>query len=202
MGYLLAVALVLSVLSRWSCAQAPGDEDPICTEILPRFGVNILNYPPEVKPLMDSRHYQHLLPQNTHAVWQTVDNDNNNTGSIITSVSTVVVTLYWRNRFGLLQPAFIDCSQWKKCETAVKLVEWEAEKEAIQSHSKIFAIFTESQTINLAISKIKGVVTNCDKCKNYTYRNDDPCQNTVVLVQEIKHIAYTKIILSFAVGPG
>ena len=84
---LVAVTTVLSLLSGWSCGQAPGDEDSYCTETLPGVGVNILDYPPEVKPLMDSRHYQQLLPPNTSAVWQEVDNDNNNPSGTITSVS-------------------------------------------------------------------------------------------------------------------
>ena len=87
MGCLLAVVIVLSLLSGWSCAQAPGDGDSFCTETLPSIGVNILDYPPEVKPLMDSRHYQALLPPSTGAVWQTVDNDNNNPSNTRTNVS-------------------------------------------------------------------------------------------------------------------
>ena len=82
--------LIVSLgLSGWSCAQAPGDADPFCTETLPNDGVNILNYASEVKPLMDSRHYQQLLPPNTGAVWQTVDNDNNNRNDTTTNVSLV-----------------------------------------------------------------------------------------------------------------
>ena len=81
------VAIMLSLLSGWSCAQAPGDADPFCTETLPNVGMNILDYPPEVKPLMDSRHYQQLLPPNTGAVWQTVDNDDNNPSNVRSSVS-------------------------------------------------------------------------------------------------------------------
>ena len=87
MRCLVAVAVVLSLLSGWSCAQAPGDAQSFCTETLPSVGVNILDYPPEVKPLMDSRHYQQLLPPNTGAVWQTVDNDNNNPSNISSNVS-------------------------------------------------------------------------------------------------------------------
>ena len=91
MRCLLAVTIVLSLLSGWSCAQAPGDEDPFCTETLPSLGVNILDYPPEVKPLMDSRHYQQLLPlNNMGAVWQTVDNDDNNPSGTTTNVSCYV----------------------------------------------------------------------------------------------------------------
>ena len=86
MERLLAVVIVLTLLSGWSCAQVPGDADAFCTETLPSIGVNILDYPPEVKPLMDSCHHQQLLPPNTGAVWQTVDNDNNNPSNIRTSV--------------------------------------------------------------------------------------------------------------------
>ena len=53
MRCLIAAAVVLSLLSGWSCAQAPGDAESFCTETLPSVGVNILDYPPEVKPLMD-----------------------------------------------------------------------------------------------------------------------------------------------------
>ena len=87
MRCLVAVAFVLSLLSGWSCAQAPGDEDSFCLVDLPRIGTNILDYPPEVRPLMDSRHYRQLLPPNVGAVWQQVDNDNNNQGSLNTNVS-------------------------------------------------------------------------------------------------------------------
>jgi len=87
MKCLIAVVIVLSSLSGWSCAQAPGDAQSYCLETLPNIGVNILDYPPEVKPLMDSRHYQALLPQNPGAVWQTVDNDNNNPSGTSTNVS-------------------------------------------------------------------------------------------------------------------
>ena len=87
MRYLIAVAIVLSLLSGWSCAQAPGDAESFCTETLPSIGKNILDYAPEVKPLMDSRHYRQLLPPNMGAVWQIVDNDNNNPSNLNTDVS-------------------------------------------------------------------------------------------------------------------
>ena len=87
MGWLwLFVANLLS-LSGCCWAQAPGDAESFCTETLPSFGVNILDYPPEVKPLMDSRHYRQLLPPNIGAVWQEVDNDDNNPSGISSSVS-------------------------------------------------------------------------------------------------------------------
>ena len=87
MKCLTAVTVVLSLLSGWSCAQAPGDAQSFCTETLPSVGVNILDYRPEVKPLMDSCHYRQLLPPNFGAVWQTVDNDDNNPSNLRTSVS-------------------------------------------------------------------------------------------------------------------
>ena len=91
MKCLIAVAIVLSLLSGWSCAQAPGDAQSFCTETLPSVGVNILDYPPEVKPLMDSRHYQQLLPPNTGAVWQEVDNDINNPSNIRSRVCLLCI---------------------------------------------------------------------------------------------------------------
>lgn len=73
-------------------AQAPGDEDELCTVTLPSVGQNVIVYPPNVKPLMDSNHYEDLLPSsvsssNPGSVWQSVDNDNNNAVGFTTSVS-------------------------------------------------------------------------------------------------------------------
>ena len=71
-------------------AQAPGDENELCTVILPSIGVNVIVYPPNVKPLMDSSHYEDLLPPAANfdpPVWQQVDNDNNNPSGLATSVS-------------------------------------------------------------------------------------------------------------------
>ena len=90
--WLTALAIVLSVFYR-SFAQAPDDADPFCTETLPGIGFNILDYAPEVKPLMDSRHYQNLLPPHTNPVWQEVDNDNNNPSGTNTDVSSVEINL-------------------------------------------------------------------------------------------------------------
>ena len=87
MGWLWLLVANLLGLSGCCWAQAPGDAQSFCTETLPSVGVNILDYPPEVKPLMDSRHYQQLLPPYFGAVWQEVDNDNNNPINVRTSVS-------------------------------------------------------------------------------------------------------------------
>ena len=90
MWLIFAQVIVLSLLGE-SSTQAPDDADPFCTEILPGVGFNILDYAPEVKPLMDSRHYQNLLPPHLNAVWQEVDNDNNNPLGTTTDVSWVEI---------------------------------------------------------------------------------------------------------------
>ena len=92
MWLLVAVVIALTWFGR-SFAQAPGDADPFCTETLPGIGVNILDYAPNVKPLMDSRHYQNLLPPHADAVWQRVDNDNNNPPGTSTEVSHIHIKL-------------------------------------------------------------------------------------------------------------
>ena len=92
MWLLVAVVILLQLtLLRETFAQAPDDADPFCTETLPGIGINILDYAPEVKPLMDSRHYQNLLPPHPNPVWQRVDNDNNNPTGTTTDVSRVEI---------------------------------------------------------------------------------------------------------------
>ena len=59
-------------------AQAPGDGDELCTVTLPSICQNVPDYPTNVKPLMDSNHYDFLLPPSAGPVWQAVDNDDNN----------------------------------------------------------------------------------------------------------------------------
>ena len=90
MRMLVALTIALSVFDG-GLAQAPGDADPFCTEVLPGIGVNNQDYAHEVKPLMDSRHYQNLLPPHEDAVWQEVDNDNNNPSGTSTDVSWVEI---------------------------------------------------------------------------------------------------------------
>ena len=89
----MAVWLVL-VLSFVSCvfSQAPGDGDPICVEPLlingnpnPFFALHP-TYAANERPLMDSREYSGLLQGRNPPVWQHVDNDNNNTGGVVTNV--------------------------------------------------------------------------------------------------------------------
>ena len=94
MWLLVALVVLLQLtLLRESFAQAPDDADPFCTVTLPGIGFNILGYAPEVKPLMDSRHYQNLLPPLANPVWQEVDNDNNNPSGTTTDVSWVEVMM-------------------------------------------------------------------------------------------------------------
>ena len=73
--------------------QAPGDDDPLCTEELidgvpNSFFNNHPVYSARERPLMDSRDYIRLLQESDTAYipWQTVDRDNNNTGDVVTEV--------------------------------------------------------------------------------------------------------------------
>ena len=83
--------LLYSAMS-YVIAQAPGDGDPLCVdEVLngednPIFDLHP-TYAANERPLMDSRDYISLL-QGHNPTWQMVDNDNNNTGTVITSVSS------------------------------------------------------------------------------------------------------------------
>lgn len=78
--------LLLSTVLTVACAQAPGDEDKLCTNILPSLGQNMFAGPPNVVPLMDSSHYVFLLPPNLNPVWQSLDLDDNNPRGQETSV--------------------------------------------------------------------------------------------------------------------
>ena len=68
-------------------AVAPGDEEPLCEQIRSLLGVAPkLAYPANMTVLMDSWNYQNLLPPRTGAVWDQVDNDNNNPSEVTTNV--------------------------------------------------------------------------------------------------------------------
>ena len=73
-------------------AQAPGDTSQVCLD-LRAAGIEIVGYPPNVRPLMDSRDYENLIPDHQSPVWQRVDRDNNNPVGQITTVSLVLVVL-------------------------------------------------------------------------------------------------------------
>ena len=102
---LVTLVIVLSVFDR-SFAQAPDDADPFCTETLPGNGINILDYAPEVRPLMDSRHYQNLLPPHMNPVWQRVDNDNNNPSG------TKVINYRTPSVFGRASAEVVQLRKW------------------------------------------------------------------------------------------
>ena len=77
-GIVLFSALVSAV-----SASAPDDVDPFCSNGLtyPRV------HPPNTRFLLDSYNYINLLPPHDGAVWQQVDNDDNNEAGRGTSVS-------------------------------------------------------------------------------------------------------------------
>ena len=85
------VVLVYLGLAGCVGGQAPGDGDLICTNETingvqnPFFGFRPV-YSPNERPLIDSRDYISLL-QGDNVPWQSIDNDNNNTAGVATSVS-------------------------------------------------------------------------------------------------------------------
>ena len=89
MQALVLLGCFLALLSA-SNAQAPGDTSQVCLD-LRAAGIDIVGYPPNVKPLMDSRNYDNLLPNHQSPVWQRVDRDNNNPTGVVTTVSLILV---------------------------------------------------------------------------------------------------------------
>ena len=87
----MLISLIFAVASyQLASAQAPGDTSQVCLT-LRAAGIEIVGYPPNVKPLMDSRDYSNLLPDHQSPVWQRVDRDNNNPTGVVTSVSLPLV---------------------------------------------------------------------------------------------------------------
>ena len=70
-------------------SQAPGDGDSFCVDAtingVPNSFFTNITYPANERPLMDSRDYVGLL-NGPNPPWQQVDNDNNNTGDVVTNV--------------------------------------------------------------------------------------------------------------------
>ena len=83
----LCAAIIMSVVS----AGAPGDADSFCTDELPSRGTPPPIYPPNLKILLDSYNYVNLLPPQDGAVWQAVDNDNNNEAGRGTEVKSLIL---------------------------------------------------------------------------------------------------------------
>ena len=102
----LALHLILSVVG-----QAPGDGDPICTDqfldgITNPFFATRPTYSPNERPLMDSRDYVGLLQGGDNLPWQSVDNDNNNTAGVATTVSVGAKTLQFSNYSAIFSSGF------------------------------------------------------------------------------------------------
>ena len=66
---------------------APEDEVVLCNDRRTQGVAPIPAYSANMRVLMDSWNYQNLLPSHTGAVWDQVDNDNNNPVGTTTNVS-------------------------------------------------------------------------------------------------------------------
>ena len=66
---------------------APGDEGQICRDLRAQGVLPIPAYSANMRVLMDSWNYQNLLLPLTGAVWDQVDNDENNLVGMTTNVS-------------------------------------------------------------------------------------------------------------------
>ena len=90
----MLISVLLAVASyQLASAQAPGDTSQVCLD-LRAAGIAIVGYPPNVKPLMDSRNYENLIPFHQSPVWQRVDRDSNNPRGQLTAVSLVIVFFF------------------------------------------------------------------------------------------------------------
>ena len=65
---------------------APGDEEPLCESLRAGGFAPIPAYSANMRVLMDSWNYHNLLPLFTGAVWDQVDNDENNPSELTTNV--------------------------------------------------------------------------------------------------------------------
>ena len=80
-------ALVLTfIFMIVSAGVAPGDEEPLCQQLRAEAVAPIPAYAANMRVLMDSWNYRNLLPTRTGAVWDQVDNDDNNPSSGINNV--------------------------------------------------------------------------------------------------------------------
>ena len=85
----LLVELLLKV-NRGSSV-APGDEDQLFCENLRSIGAAATPaYSANMRVLMDSWNYQNLLAPRAGAVWDQMDNDENNSPQEITNVSCMI----------------------------------------------------------------------------------------------------------------
>ena len=87
----VAVLVELLVLVNHGSSVAPGDEDSICEDLRSAGVVPTPAYSANMRVLMDSWNYQNFLPLRTGAVWDQVDNDDNNPSGIITNVGKLIL---------------------------------------------------------------------------------------------------------------
>ena len=80
------VLFILQLLTK-GISVAPEDEAKSCKDLRTQGTVPIPAYSANMRVLMDSWNYQNLLPSRTGAVWDHVDNDNNNPVGTTTNVS-------------------------------------------------------------------------------------------------------------------
>ena len=83
--YQILMLVSLAVVTT-SAGVAPRDEEPFCSNLRAIGAAPIPAYSANMKVLMDSRNYQNLLPPRTGAVWDQVDNDENNPSGETTRV--------------------------------------------------------------------------------------------------------------------
>ena len=84
----VSIYILWSVLVFLATASAPQDVDPFCNS--ENFSSPLFS--PNTRVLMDSFHYVNLLPPQDGAVWQQVDDDDNNRASSRTEVSQIYLT--------------------------------------------------------------------------------------------------------------
>ena len=89
-------ALVLAfVLVTVSAGVAPGDEEAaLCKDLRAQGAAPTPAYSTNMRVLMDSWNYWNLLPPRTGAVWDHVDNDDNNDLGLTTNVSFIWYKFY------------------------------------------------------------------------------------------------------------
>ena len=72
-----------------SAGVAPGDEEALCEQLRATGAAPTPAYSTNMRVLMDSWNYQNLLPPRTGAVWDQVDNDDNNPFGVTTNVGFI-----------------------------------------------------------------------------------------------------------------
>ena len=85
--FLLTLSLYLYTIIVIVGTTAPGDEEPRCEQLrADRFAAPIPAYSANMRVLMDSWNYQNLLLPRIGAVWDQVDNNENNASGLVTNV--------------------------------------------------------------------------------------------------------------------